>query len=234
MSKIKLLYDVITTMKDKESCSGNLKVEGSKDQVKIFGLDNEFEKNMADGKMKAKVTLEMDKDGKKVKHESSTEFEGSCSHGTGHQGFMGHMFSHHCHGQHPDHGQVGDCGDKKRCGIKEKLSRLACMLNVLNSLKVKEREDKSTVLSLDFNEIPGELKKMIHEKLLQKKMQHEHGHQCMCKEFSTMEVSTGGLNIIINKNKEVEKVTLTIEGKQKDDLNNPHHMNLQAELCFAW
>jgi hypothetical protein len=131
MSKIKLLYDVITTMKDKESCRGKLKVEGSKDQVKIFGLDNEFEKNMADGRVKAKVTLEMDNDGKKVKHESTTEFEGCGSHGTGHRGFMGHMFSHHCHGQHPDQGQTGGCGEIKRCGIKEKLSRLACMLNVL-------------------------------------------------------------------------------------------------------
>jgi len=168
-----------------------------------------------------------------VKHESSTEFEGCGSHGAGHHGFMGHMFSHHCHGQHPDQGQTGGCGEINRCGIKEKLSRLACMLSVLNSLKVKEQEDKSAVLSLDFNEIPGEMKKMIHEKLQHKRMQHEQGHQC-CKEFCNMEVSNGGLNILINKNKEVEKVTLTVEGKQKDDLNNPHHMNLQAELRFAW
>jgi len=49
-----------------------------------------------------------------------------------------------------------------------------------------------------------------------------------------MEILNGGLNILINKNKEVEEITLTIEGKQKDDLNNPHHMNLQAELRFAW
>ncbi|MHB8986245.1 MAG: hypothetical protein ACYC38_09960 [Eubacteriales bacterium] len=233
MSKIKLLYDVITTMKDKESCSGKLKVEGSRDRVKIFGLENEFEKNMADGRTKAKVTLEMDCEGKKVKHESSTEFDGCGSHGTGRHGFMGHMISH-CHGHHPDHGQMGTCGENKRCGVKEKLSRLVCLLGVLNSMKVKEQEDKSTVLSLDFAEIPGEMKKMIHEKLLKKKMQHEHGHQCVCKEFSGMEVSNGGLNIFINKNKEVEKVTLTIEGKQKGDLGDPRQMNLQAELRFAW
>ena len=234
MSKIKLLYDVITTMKDKESCSGNLKVEGSKDQIKIFDLDNEFEKNMADGRMKAKVILEIDKDGKKVKHESSTEFDGCGVHGTGHHGFMGRMFSRHCHEHHPNHSHMGTCGDIKLCGIKEKLSRLACMLNVFSSMKVKEQEDKSTVLSLNFDEIPGELKKMIHEKLLQKKLQHEHGHKCVCKEFSTMEVLTAGLNILINKNKEVEKITLSIKGKQKDDLNALHHLDLQAELRFAW
>jgi len=33
VSKIKLLYDVITTMKDKDSYRGKLKVEGSRDQV---------------------------------------------------------------------------------------------------------------------------------------------------------------------------------------------------------
>lgn len=65
-------------------------------------------------------------------------------------------------------------------------------------------------------------------------MQHEQGHQCVCKEFAAMEVSTGELNILINKNREVEKVTLTIEGQKKDASNNPCQMNLQAELRFAW
>lgn len=41
-----------------------------------------------------------------------------------------------------------------------------------------------------------------------------------------MEALTGGFNVFINKNKEVEKVILTIEGRSKDDLNEPHHMNL--------
>ncbi|MDF9408823.1 hypothetical protein L7E55_10730 [Pelotomaculum isophthalicicum JI] len=109
------------------------------------------------------------------------------------------------------------------------------MLSVLNSLKVKEQEDKSAVLSLDFNDIPEEMKKMCHEKLLEKKMHHEkHGHQHLCKEFSNVEILKGELNILINKDKEVEKITLAVEGTQKDDLNNPHDMNLQAELRLAW
>jgi len=233
MSKIKLLYDVITTMKDKESCSGNLKVEGSKDRVKIFGLDNEFEKNMAEGRTRAKVSLEMDCAGKKVKHESSTEFDGSDFHGASQHGFLRHVIFHHGHGHHPDHGHI-NCGSVKRGGIKEKLTRLALLLGILNSMKVEEREDKSTVLSLDFNEIPGEMKKNIHEKLLHQKMRHDHGHQCVFKEFSNMEILNAGLNIFINKNKEVEKITLAVEGRQKDEQNQPHHLDLQAELRFAW
>lgn len=232
MSKIKLLYDVITTMKEKESCSGNLKVEGSKDQVKIFSLNKEFEKNMADGRIKAKISLEVDCEGKKVKHESNTEFDGSSFQGTGQHG-MGHILFRHCHGHHPNHGPMGACGDMKCGGAKEKLSKLAFLLGVLNSMQVKEQQDKSTVLTLDFNEIPGELKKMIHGKLLHKKMHHEHEHQCV-KEFSNMEILNAGLNIFINKNKEVEKITLTVKGKKKDDLNVLHNVNLQAELRFAW
>jgi len=236
MSKIKLLYDVVTTMKDKESCSGNFKAVCSKDQVKIFGLDKEFEKSMTDGRTKAKINLEVDCEGKKVKHESSTEFDGRGFHGHGHHGLFGRMIARHCHGRHPDHDQIGDGGENERCcGFKNKLSRLACMLSVLNSLKVKEQEDKSAVLSLDFDEIPGEVKKMFHEKLLQKKMFHEkHGHQHFCKEFSNVEILKGELSLLINKDKEVEKIALTVEGRQKDDFNNPHDMSLQAELRLVW
>ncbi|MHB8158584.1 MAG: hypothetical protein ACYDEQ_14570 [Desulfocucumaceae bacterium] len=226
MSKIKLLYDVITTMKDKESFSGNIKVEGRKDQVKIFGLDNEFEKNIADGRMKAKFSLEVDCDGKIVKHESSTEFDGSSCHGASPHGFMGRMISHHCHGHQPNHGHIEACCGPRRCGIKGGLARLSFLLSILNSMKVKEQEDKSSVLSLDFNEIPGEMKQILHEKFLHIKMHHDHGHQCMFKEFSTLEILNAGLNILINKNKEVEKITLIIEGQ--------HPLNLQAELRFNW
>ncbi|TEB08545.1 hypothetical protein Psch_02109 [Pelotomaculum schinkii] len=193
---------------------------GKKDQVNIFSLDNEFEKKMADGGTKAKVSMEMDYAGKKVKHESSTEFDGLGCHGAGRHGFMKHMFLRH------GHGHIGDCGDIRRFGIKAKLARLTFFLDVLNSLKVEEKEDQSTVLSLSFDEISGEMKKMIHEKMLHKQMLHEYGQDCVCKEFSGMEALTGGCNVFINKNKEVEKIILTLEGRSKDDLNEPHQMEV--------
>ena len=90
------------------------------------------------------------------------------------------------------------------------------------------------MLALDINEIPGELKKNIHEKLLQHKMGHERGRECMFKEFSGMEVLNGGVNIFINKNKEVEKIVLAVAGSQKDDSNQPHQLDLQAELRLDW
>lgn len=233
MSKIKLLYDAVAAIKDKESCSGNLKVEGSRDGVKIFGLDNDFEKNMGEGRTKAKISLEIDCDGKKVKHESSTEFACPDAQDVKRHVFMRHMMFHHGR-SHPNHSQMEGCHVSRCGGFKAKLNRLALMLSVLNNLKVEEQEDKSTVLALDINEIPGELKKNIHEKLLQHKMGHEHGQQCMFKEFSGMEILNGGVNIFINKNKEVEKIVLAVAGSQKDDSNQTHQLDLQAELRLAW
>lgn len=239
MGKIKLLYDVVTAMKDKEYIRGNLKVEGSRDQEKVFVLDNEFEKNMADGRLKARIAMEMDKNGKKLKHESSTEFEGCGLQVAGRHGMMGRLFSHHGHGHHPGHGHSGAVGDIKGCGLKDKLSRLAFMLSILNSIKVKEQEDQSTVLSLDFADIPGDMKELFQEKLLlHKKMHHEYGRQlqggCMFQEFSGLDVLKGGLDVFININKEVEKIILAVEGKQKNGSGVPHQMNLQAEIRFAW
>lgn len=235
MSKIKLLYDAVTAIKEKDSCSGNLKVEGNRDGVKIFGLDNEFEKNMGDGRTRAKISLEIDCEGKKVKHESSTEFACPGSHDDRRHDFWRHMaFRHgHGHGHYPKHDHMAGWGGKHG-GIKEKLNKLAFLLNVLNNLKVEEREDKSTVLSLDFNEIPGELKKSIHEKFQRHQMSGAHGHQCLLKEFAGMDVTTALLHIFLNKNKEVEKILLAVTGKQKNDLNQPHQLDLQAELRLAW
>jgi hypothetical protein len=234
MSKIKLLYDAVMAIKDKDSCSGNLKVEGSRNGVKIFGLNNDFEKNMGEGRTKAKISLEIDCEGKKVKHESSTEFDCPDGQDARRHDFLRRMMFHHGRGYHPNHGQMDGCHVSRCGGFKAKLNRLAFMLSVLNNLKIDERDDKSTVLALDFNEIPGELKKNIHEKLLQHKMGHEHGRECMFKEFSGMEVSNGGVNIFINKNKEVEKIILTVTGSQQDELNQPRHLDLQAELRLDW
>ena len=234
MSKIKLLYDAVMVIKDKESCSGNLKVEGSRDGVKIFGLNNDFEKNLGEGRTKAKISLEIDCEGKKVKHESSTEFACPDAQDGKRHDFLRHMMLHHGRSHHPNQGQIDGCQTGRCCGFKEKLNRLALMLSVLNNLKVEQRDDKSTVLALDINEIPGELKKNIHEKLLQHKMGHERGRECMFKEFSGMEVLNGGVNIFINKNKEVEKIVLAVAGSQKDDSNQPHQLDLQAELRLDW
>ncbi|NLI13567.1 hypothetical protein [Pelotomaculum propionicicum] len=127
MSKIKVLYDVVAAIKEKESCSGNLNVEAKRDGVKIFGLSNDFEKNLGEGKTKAKISLEVDCEGKKVKHESSTEFACAEAHADRRHDILRHMISHHHRGHHFSHAPVDDCHAGRRCGFKEKLDKLAFM-----------------------------------------------------------------------------------------------------------
>lgn len=46
MDKIKLLYDVVQTMRNKETIKGNLNVEVQKDWENVFTLKKDFEKNL--------------------------------------------------------------------------------------------------------------------------------------------------------------------------------------------
>ena len=56
MSKLKIMVDVINTMKEKEVISGTFKAVGIKDQVEIGHFINEFEKNLTNGETKVKIS----------------------------------------------------------------------------------------------------------------------------------------------------------------------------------
>lgn len=215
MNKLKLLYDVIMTMKDKELFNGNIKVEGSKGKIQVFNFNNQFEKNMAEGRIKANISLETDCAGKKVKHESSTEFNTT---GAFHHG--------HCH--HPHHGGL------KCCGIKGHLSKLAFLVSMLHSMKVEEQEDKSALMTLSFDDIPADMKALLQEKMSRHQMNHGHCCHGVLKEFSGMEMVNTRLTIRVNKNNEVEKVLLNVEGKAKDEPGATDPLNLKAELNLVW
>ena len=45
MNKIKLLYDVFKTMKEKESFNVNIKVDAAKGETKVLSFSNEFATN---------------------------------------------------------------------------------------------------------------------------------------------------------------------------------------------
>jgi len=189
LSKLKIIVDVMNTMKQKEVVSGIFKAVGTKDQVEIGHFNNEFEKNLANGETKIKLSAEFDCDGKKLKHESQSEFtmQGCCRHK--HHGFMKHMHQMHHHTS-----QIGgqNQGEHKCCGIKGKLTRFAFMLNVLNQIKVDEKEDKSVVLSLNLKEIPEELKKLLHEKMSQHTKLENHPHHGFMKEVIIVDLMLPG------------------------------------------
>lgn len=182
MSKLKIMVDVINTMKEKEVISGTFKAVGIKDQVEIGHFINEFEKNLTNGETKVKISAEFDSDGKKLKHDSQSEFtmQGCTSHR--HHGFLKHMHHHNTHthlsGQNQD--------EHKCCGIKSKLTRFSLMLNILNQIEVEEKEDKSVILSLNLNEVSEEFKKVLHAKMSQNANSENHPHHGFMKEFRTL------------------------------------------------
>jgi len=212
MNKIKVLYDVFKTMKDKEIFKGNLKVEAAKGESKILSFSNEFETNTKSGETKAKLNVNSDVEGKKVKHESNSEFNiKNCPHHKFHKGMHMH---HHGHG----------CGHG---GIKAGLSKITLVLNLLNNIQVEEKEEKS-IISLDLKEVLKEMKdlhKDFHkgideEKILEShKQMHDgmnkdfHKHHKFIKEILCCEQSDALLKIYANKNNEIEKVEISAKGE---------------------
>ncbi len=224
MNKIKIIYDVVKKMKDKNSIKGTFKADGMKDQEKIFSVNSAFERNNLDGQTKGKTNIETNFDGKKMKLENSIDFQGEGCHG--HRDFGKHMhpFHNHHHGEH-----VG--------GLKDGLSKITAMLGILSSIKIEEKEDGATILSLESINIPEDIKNGMHEMM---KHRHEHNeqtgsnhqhHMCM-KEFHDMENADFILVVSINKDSEIDKITIDANGEQKNDQNETHDMKLAVELSL--
>ena len=226
MNKIKLLYDVITKMKNKEVIIGAIKTESKKDNLNIFSFENEFEKNMTSGHTKTKIITEMDYEGKTLKHESNTDFNMPGCHAKMHHGFMKHLHSHNHEENHRG----------MKCGPKERLNRIAFAFSILSALKVDETEDKLYKISIDINEIPEDIKKVIHEKMSSEKSLEKddvHSHDFM-KGFHSMNNLDVDLNIYVNKDLEIEKIMFDANGTQKDELAVEHEMSTKAEITFTW
>lgn len=218
MNKIKLIYDVVSTMKEKENIIGTFTAAGKKDQVQFLNVNNQFQKNLVNGEVKAKINVDLDAEGKKVKHESSVEFN-SDGHPEGmHRQFGKHFRQHH--------------GGMHHHNFKDQLSALTFALKILNDMQIDEQPDY-TLITLNLNEFPEELK-AIHGKMDQNMAEEHHKRHFPIKEFISMEKTNAAITIQINKNKEIEKIDLTVEGNQKDEQDVMHSLNLDGELQFSW
>ncbi|KZL92511.1 hypothetical protein [Clostridium magnum] len=213
MNKIKLLYDVFKTMKEKESFNVNIKLDAVKGEEKVLSFSNEFNTNTTTGESKAKINSEFNCDGKKVKHESNTEFNmKDCKH---------HKFHHHM-----GHHAMGCC---EHGGIKAKLSKITFILNILNNLKAEEK-DGISILSLNLKDIINEIKDQHkdlaehHKNFHTQEMGEYHKHCDFIKELLCSENSDAELNIYINKNNEVEKIEVSAKGEN----------SLDALVNFNW
>lgn len=215
MNKIKVIYDAVRKMKNKDSIKGTLKVEALRDQDKIFENSYSFERNGQGCKVKGKTMLEADCDGKKIKLENTIDLlkEGRCEH------------------QHFHHHMAHDCCMKGGPGS------ITTVLGILSSIRLEEKEDGSAVLSLEAADMPEDLKADICEAM---KQCHTHRaavegskeqHMCM-KELHGMEVTDFALKVVINKSSGIEKVTIDLKGEKKHGEAGKQQMKLAAELCL--
>lgn len=211
MNKIKTLYDVFKTMKEKEIIKGKIKLEAAKKQVKVLEFSNDFETNIKNGETKAKLDLNFDNEGQKVKHESNSEFNiKECPVHKFHKDM--HMKHHRMHG---------------KCGIKAGLSKITFLLNLLNNVQIEEKDDKA-IISLELKEVLKEVKDMHkdfhnegenHKRFEHHKHMHNDGDKEVCnhhkfiKELLCSEESNPLLKIYTNKNKEIEKIEISAKGE---------------------
>lgn len=221
MNKIKVLYDVVKVMRDKDAYSGVLDVAVNKDGAEVLQFRNEFSKDLNSGWTKARVTTAVDHQGKQLKHESSTEFNkgnGDDRH-CGPCGYFQHRRHRHFHKNHACmHGH----------GVKVKLDHLMAVLNALNNLKVVEQPDKRLLLSLDLTDIPEELKQNIQQRIMQK----HHGMVSVCQGACSME--SGTLECLVNHKYEVETIKVRVNGKLSCEDDESHAMACQANISFSW
>jgi hypothetical protein len=218
VNKLKVLYDVVRTMRSKEAFDGTLTVEAHRGETQVFSLRNEFAKDFAAGRTRAKIATELDCEGKTVKHESVTEFAMAGGDGCRHHGFLRHM--HQAHG----------CGC---AGLKGKLAGLAFALSVLNALKTEEREDKTVAISLSAADLPEDARALLRERLNRAEGCHHHGPGLM-KEFCGADDFDFSVEVLANKDSEVEKVVAAFVATRKDGPGAPRDLTARAELSLAW
>lgn len=221
MNKVKLMYDIVKTMKEKDVFQGQMKIEVNKSSVSVFSMNNEFYKNCISGESKIKLSTEGLHDGKKVKHQSETELTGDCC--EKHQSFFRHI--HHMHYEKSVNGEFG-----KQCGIKWKLNKIAFILGIFHNLKVSESEN-GYVISLAKDDMHEEIKKCLHEKLSEKMM--EKHHPC-CSQLEGMELTDINLNITISKKSEVENIQLNVNGKCSCNGLEEQNIDISVNISLLW
>ena len=214
MNKLKLMYDVVKTLRDQDTIDGVATVEVQKDQGKIFYVKNQFQKNLVTMQTTTTITSEVDYEGKKVKHQSTTEFTNQCP-GNG----MRYKFFKHMH-------HSGDkCG-----GIKAKLTKLTFVLGLLNSVKVEEQEDKANLITLEITSLPEEIKMHIQEKMSHIESGHNQDRCCFCKESCCIEKGKFSFAMSVNKDYGIEKIVITFDGIQHNEENEQHTLEIVGEL----
>ncbi|CUH95277.1 hypothetical protein P22_1347 [Propionispora sp. 2/2-37] len=216
MNRIKLLYDVMKTVKTKEMVTGVWQAQIEKDRVTIFSIQNEFEKNLSTGQTKAKITAAVDYEGTMDRRGRHAEETGGRTFKERHHGFHNHR--HHWH-------------DHPREGLKARFNRYLFALSLLNNLQLEEKEDV-TIISLHARDLPEDMKQMLYGKIDRLLAHHRHSYdlvnECAAEYLDII------IRIDINKNCEVKKISLSTAEISKDVQAGQFNFKAQAELSLQW
>ena len=214
MNKIKLMYDIARAMRDQDSLAGTMKLKLMKDGIEVFRLDNEFSRDFSNGWGKARISTFLDHEGKQFRHESNTEFNVNQEQENKPQrGKKRQVFHEHLCGMHD-------------ITLRKRLDTIMMLLNALNNMKVLEPDDKSICLSLDLNEIPEDLNEVFRMRMMQK----QHGRYGFLQGSPVMEKGT--LECRINRNYEIENITVKLEGKLQGDNQPDQDLTMDAAAVF--
>ncbi|WP_312198820.1 hypothetical protein [Anaerospora hongkongensis] len=224
MNKIKVLYDVVKAIRTKEEISGLLTADIQKDQISIFTIKNQFEKNFVTGQTKAQINTQVDYEGKTVRHDSDTEFSMPSGRGF-HHGHHGMAHRHHFGAMAAMLHHGGRCGQ-----MGGRFAKLAFVFGLLNSLEVKETQDNTLVLSLDSANLPDDAKELLCERI-----SHSGGHHSrhgFMKEFSSLKQLDFTITAWLDADCDVTKVAGVFSGIQQDEQLQEHVLKANGEVVF--
>lgn len=221
MNKIKVLYDVVKAIRTKEEISGLLTADIQKDEISIFTMKNQFEKNFLTGQTKAKINTQVDYEGKMVRHDSDTEF--SMPSGRGFHGGMAHRHHFGAMAAMQHHG--GRCGQ-----MGGRFAKLAFVLGLLNALEIKEAEDNTLVITLNSANLPDDAKDLMRERMGHGGAHHSrHGFM---KEFSNLKQLDFTVTVWLDANCNVKKAAGVFAGIQQDEQMKDHAIKANGEVVF--
>jgi len=220
MNKVKLVSDIMKTMKSKENVTGILKAE-------LNGPD-----------LEVNVKKKFDADDMQAHH-------GRGCRGRGHgHGPHGHMMKMH-RMQMMENGSINKDSDEfkkmkdemkkqgRSSNWRDKMSMMSTALDLFNSIKVEELEDGNLSMTLSKDELSDELVERIHEGMERKhkvmhhrhaKMAQIHGGRCeghgefhssndFQKHIHEMKNPSVRMQWIVNEKREVIKGEINLSGE---------------------
>lgn len=223
MNKIKALYDVVKAMKEKKAKEGVLQVKVVRDGQAVWQFQNEFQHN-EEGSAKCKLQTQWNWDGNEGKHESTTEFTRKNQDGCPFHRRMKHFHRHHGHFGH-EH--------THHHGFRNRADAMLFFLKMLNDLNAEEQGEK-LLFTLELDDAAKNFRGKCQQHLMFHGHPHMHHHPLkgkMINEIMLMDQPHIVVNVIANKDRQVEKATITIQGHYEKD--GQHEINATAEIQFT-